>query len=449
MLLLGFHIPISNSNSNSERMIKEESSGSGDKFYYIENEKNPNFFQYAKKYFYCQNIKRIIFDLDEDNNLHWPSRLFLGDIMADFDCQEEFIISKFTLKFLEDLPYIQVTKDISGGLMKFGKHKGCRFLSRVCGNFQSERQSKEASKWEDVSDLKQDYIFSNEFYLSNIDTDFPKPSCSSGRLSKSVYKLQPFSGNNCEYKISNDRGEYLAGPKSTNYCPIAQFKDNNDESISYRTGLCSDDSTVTEEGYDEEFGNGSFCALRALSNDKASVRAVCYNMTCSDKSLTIKVGDYYIVCPRSGGKIKPYEIFNGYLLCPDYNLICSGTKMCNNYLDCIEQQSQEKENSFDYDEYGVGILTSQNYETYSNQEIHEAWELSGNGFCPENCRYCDQSKKCIKWKVDNCQKYDENRDCKECDENFVLVSERLDGKGDCRSKYEYQNYNTYYYDKEK
>ncbi len=39
-------------------------------------------------------------------------------------------------------------------------------------------------------------IFGNEFYLPNETNKFPEPSCSSGRLSKTVYKLNPIDTDN-------------------------------------------------------------------------------------------------------------------------------------------------------------------------------------------------------------------------------------------------------------
>jgi hypothetical protein len=35
-----------------------------------------------------------------------------------------------------------------------------------------------------------------------------------------------------------------------------------------------------------------------------TVRAVCFDTFCSSKSLTVKINEDYIVCPRAGGKIK-------------------------------------------------------------------------------------------------------------------------------------------------
>ena len=39
-------------------------------------------------------------------------------------------------------------------------------------------------------------------------------------------------------------------------------------------------------------------------NDLTLVRAICYESFCSNRSLTIKINDDYIVCPRAGGKIE-------------------------------------------------------------------------------------------------------------------------------------------------
>ena len=47
---------------------------------------------------------------------------------------------------------------------------------------------------------------------------------------------------------------------------------------------------------------------------------MCHEMFCSDKTLTIKMNNEYIVCPRKGGKVE-LEGYDGFILCPDYNLI--------------------------------------------------------------------------------------------------------------------------------
>ena len=61
-------------------------------------------------------------------------------------------------------------------------------------------------------------------------------------------------------------------------------------------------------------------SLVNIGSSEPKVIPLCYEMICSSRSLTIKIGEYYIVCPREGGKIKAKN-FDGFLLCPDYNLI--------------------------------------------------------------------------------------------------------------------------------
>ena len=151
----------------------------------------PKVINYARKYFNCPTIDRINLLEDEENldeygfyysyarediiGVYWPKRLFLGELLTKFDYPEEQVLSGFTLSFLDDLPYLRVVKNYTGGLMKFGKHKGCEFFYNYCGNFS----------------ISSSFIFANEFYLPKDSSIEQEPSCSSGRLSKTIYKLLP------------------------------------------------------------------------------------------------------------------------------------------------------------------------------------------------------------------------------------------------------------------
>ena len=114
----------------------------------------------------------------------------------------------------------------------------------------------------------------------------------------------------------------------------------------------------------ETYSNHSFCILSSLIKENTknvelyskTLRADCYEMFCSLRSLTIKIFNDYIVCPRGGGKVT-VEGYKGYFLCPDYNLICSGTVLCNDLFECIDKKSEIKETSYEYD---YEIKTSQN-----------------------------------------------------------------------------------------
>jgi hypothetical protein len=170
-------------------------------------------------------------------------------------------------------------------------------------------------------------------------------------------------------------------------------------------------------------------------------------MFCSDESLTIQFGDDdYFVCPKEGGKIDGVG-FYGYLLCPDYNLICTGTTICNNMFDCIDKRSEEKEFTYNYE-----IKTSQDSSTYVGQPIHLGAELSSNNkICPLYCAQCDKNKKCLKCgphykfknnicvnKIENCIEYNEDDTCKNCNVNYVLVKGQ-DNQMTCLKQSDLQN----------
>ena len=82
---------------------------------------------YAKEYFACDSIEKIELELDDYNNVYWPSKLFSADIMTKFNNYEEKFISGFTLALLEDTGYLRVKEDYTytGSLMISGKNKGC------------------------------------------------------------------------------------------------------------------------------------------------------------------------------------------------------------------------------------------------------------------------------------------------------------------------------------
>ena len=290
-------------------------------------------------------------------------------------------------------------------------------------------------------------IYCYEFFLLHFEESEgpPKePSCSSGRLSKTVHKLHmiPSTPDFYEYLIHG-----YGGIKSTNYCPISEYDEENESDI--YVGRCSNSQTSSditlEDEIGERFTNTSFCVLSSLlKNDstlESEYRAVCYEMFCSLYSLTILIKDNYIVCPRAGGKITA-ENFKGYLLCPDYNLICTGTELCNNLFDCIEKKSEEKSDTFIYSDYI--IKTTQNSKIYTKDDYisnvidDEIWELDEGEkkTCPFMCMQCDTNKKCIKCAphhkkdeedtkcieiVPYCETYNENEECTKCKENYFLV----------------------------
>ena len=354
----------------------------------------------AKKYYDCEDIQGVELENQGGSGTagsHWEARILLGEYMNGYAYTEEQVISEFTLAVLEDSGYYKANY-YTGGLMRYGKHKGCKFLTDRCVD----------------SNHKINPEFENEFYDTISDGHSIESSCSSGRQSRTynawwlnypVPKIYQYFEN-----------ENITGYEPADYCPVP-IKFDEEEKKSYFVGHCSikgsghygskiysgykydPTSASTQKDTGETFSDHSYCYLSSISKNELIskvVRANCYETFCSDRSLTIKIFDDFVVCPRSGGKIK-VQGYNGYLLCPDYNLICSGTKVCNNIFDCVEKKSEIKEESFNYD---YDIKTSQNIEkaNKADPEENDYYEESENGKCPQNCRHCKKNRVCLQCK---------------------------------------------------
>ena len=363
---------------------------------------------------------------------------------------EEQVISEFTLALLEDTGYYKANY-YTGGLMRYGKGKGCDFIKKRCVNSSHEINPK----------------FENEFFDSIASSYSRDSSCSSGRQSRTYNFFLPYKNLSEYYKYFDGEKENYGGFSPADYCPVPKeyYEENID---SYYTGHCSSkgnggygtqilylknekiilNSThyaikyiyyhnKSEDLYSitgETYSDHSFCYQSELIknnlNFSLGVRAICYESFCSNYSLTVKVNDDYIVCPRAGGKIE-VEGYKGFLLCPDYNLICSGTVMCNDMFDCVDKKSEIKEETYFYD---YQIKTSQNIEIaeISLSDDENNYELGENGICPINCKHCFQNNKCI-----------------ECRNNFGLVGSKENEEVKCLPLYNltlgyYQDNNIYY-----
>ena len=357
----------------------------------------------ARKYFNCPDLEGV--ELEDSGGSgttgsHWEARILLGDYMNGVIYPEEQVISEFTLSLLEDSGYYKANY-YTGGLMRYGKNKGCKFVRDKC-----------------VNNYEVDPYFENEFYDFYSSTQSISPSCSSGRQSRTYFAV--FIKKSIPIYYQYYWNSSYGGFDSADYCPVPrEFQNNNRyyvghcsnkgngeygdkikyiEDNHYKYYISKDFESITGETYSDH----SFCFLSSLTKKSEPnfeiysnfVRAVCYEIYCSPKSLTVKIHDNFIVCPRAGGKIQIDE-YKGFFLCPDYNLMCSGTILCNDMFDCVEKQSELKEDSFNYD---YNIATTQNIERAKIEDVDEKnnFELSEEGICIKYCKQCKENKKCIK-----------------------------------------------------
>ena len=354
----------------------------------------PKVVNFAKKYFNCNELNGV--ELENQHNIpwsHWEARILLGEYMTSSSYTPEQVISEFTLALLEDSEWYKVNY-YTGGLMRFGKNKGCNFLKKDCENKHLETNFK--------------YEFC-DFLKGN------QPTCSSGRQSRAYCKsYTKLEINENDYLKNYIRFEKWFGRINTDNCPVNDIEVNEEKNL-YYVGNCHygngkygthnnfNDETKSNKDFEdilgEKYGDNSYCAISSVlpeednnrfGSQKNAFRAVCYPMFCSSKSLTIQIYAQYIVCPRQGGKVEISGKYNGYLICPDYNLICTGTKFCNDMFDCVEKESLGKEDTYKYD-YDI------NYDEEKIFKVEDISELGDDGLCPMNCAQCEGKEKCIKW----------------------------------------------------
>ena len=374
--------------------------------------------KFAEDYFNCSDFfleieDRISNSTKCHNYIHWETRIFSGEYMTSNIYFQEQVISEFTLYLLEETGLYKVN-NYTGGLMRFGKKQGCNFFTQDCNAKKSQEEIHSPNQT-----TVRNSLFKNEFCSGNT-----KTTCSPGRLSRGLCDNQLSAGMmySAQYKRVDEDYWQNYGNKYADYCPISITETELDEDkpkYSY-IGNCNIgnnnnfgkkiffhyfhnlyyDYSFFSDNYGENFSDTSFCAFSSVIHKdydeifKGFIRPTCYQMNCSNLSLTIRINEQYIVCPRGGGYVNIGGNYEGHILCPDYNLICSQTVPCNNIFDCVKKESRMREDlEYNYTQVNV---SSQIIEINSSDvNFTPGYELSENGNCPINCSQCYENKKCF------------------------------------------------------
>ena len=415
--ILGFNLTILKKKGliNLESKKMRMNSKTTQKYYY----KGDNVLNRARNYFNYPSLSGLEMDHTSGNEardggkIHWSERLLLGEYMTPNLYYLEQIISEFTLDLLKDLGWYDVNY-YTGGLMRFGKNKGYNFINNDC--------------------VKQvnNYLltnFENEF-CSNVYSadDYLFETCSSGRQSMG-YCSNTYDYNEFKWydygreSFSSYSGRGFSPSEIIEYCPFtnSDFRSSTNIKLNFK-GSCNLGNTknngsnyfgISDEYIVNEYNDLSFCVFSSLYNKtrvtnqvyaKDNIRPNCYGIFCSERSLTIRIENEYIVCPREGGILNitsDYSSFKGYLFCPDYNLICTGSVVCNNIYDCAMKESTVKETTYDYDyviNKNVSVeVTTKSISSIRNKDINtnSSYEQSEDGVCPQYCSQCISNRKCI------------------------------------------------------
>ena len=177
----------------------------------------------AKKYYNCPNIKGVALEdygFSGTVGSHWEAKILLGDYMNGYTYTDEQVISEFTLALLEDSGYYKANY-YTGGLMRYGKHKGCSFLNEPCV---------------DRTNHSINPFFENEYFDSIYSDSLKDPSCSSGRQSRTYYGwwLYPNLSKNYPY-FSYFKNRNYGGFAPADYCPVAKGIES-EQKDTYYTG---------------------------------------------------------------------------------------------------------------------------------------------------------------------------------------------------------------------
>jgi len=340
----------------------------------------PKITKFAQRHFNNKNMIGLPMDYSmsipfDDDLHHWDARFMIGDIMvADF--YEEQAISEITLALFEDSNWYKVNY-YTGGLFRYGKNETYIFTDLLCiNNYGLGYQEK--SMFCKIENQKR---------------------CTGGRLNKGYCKFfinQMIPDYFQYFKPNTTKG----GRGYVDYCPITQKEDETMSQVfNFYPGSCRN-GLLFRNGLAEEFTDHSFCAISSVipMNKDLDIyfsrRAVCYPMHCTETTLTVQIGDFYMTCPRSGGVVSMPNIsdYFGQFECPDYNLICTGSVMCNNIEECIERKSLYKEGTFIYEGYTHAFQTLDNLHYYN---IESKGEESSNGKCGKHCLYCNKENSCL------------------------------------------------------
>ena len=292
--------------------------------YYINS---PKVLEKAKEYFGCDNLPVPGVPLENQGGTgsaksHWEGRYMFGEYM-NMEMLPEQAISDITLALLEDTGFYKVNY-FTGGLFKFGKNKGCDFLSKKC--------------------IENDKATFDEF------CDVPnEPKCTASRTSKSKCDLNTFISRNPYHYFSND---HLLGIYFADYCPVAYLSDNTEDNYPYH---CQFGTSNLSQEYGEIIGKESLCFLSSLLPDnspknESSKIPICYGVKCDStkKQIIVKIGEKNVVCPQQGGEIENPSGFKGILECPKYEDICSPNDdfVCNEIFSCLDEEV--KKNNYNY-----------------------------------------------------------------------------------------------------
>ena len=329
--------------------------------------KTPNLLQKAREVFGCPSLQGV--ELEEMGGSgtagsHWDRRVMYGDYMTSTVFPNP-IYSTLTLALLKDTGWYEVNYAYGQDPI-WGKDKGCDFFTTKCVENSIANFEEFCTSWMEGCDV---------FQIS-------KGTCNL----VDYYSRLP---DEFQYFSQSRRGgadEYI------DYCPVIS---------PYPGGSCRNIDQSVREYFGEKACENCRCLEATLVSDEYSIRQETYSgrchevLSCEEDHAVVLVGDKQVKCPFSGGIVN-VDGYNGYLVCPNSDILC-GNSPCKNSC------------------YGHGQCVKGKCQCISG---YGAADCSVK--CKPDCSYCDSDGNCDSCGF-GCKECDDSGNCLSCHRNMELV----------------------------
>ncbi|KAK9756386.1 hypothetical protein RND81_01G093400 [Saponaria officinalis] len=242
---------------------------------------------------------------------HWEKRLLMNEIMTG-SVDTRSVVSSMTLALLEDSGWYKVNYSMADHL-DWGRNQGSEFVALPC------------NQWKGA-------YHCNNTQLSG---------CTYNREAEGYCPIVSYTGDLPHWARYFPQANKGGQSSLADYCTYF---------VAYSDGSCTDTNSARapDRMLGEVRGSSSRCMASTLVRT-GFVRGSttqgngCYQHRCVNKTLEVAIDGYWKACPIGGGSIQ-FPGFNGELVCPAYEELCSSPLLpvsgqcpnsCNLNGDCV------------------------------------------------------------------------------------------------------------------
>jgi len=330
----------------------------------------PKVVEAARRHFNCKDLKGVELEelgLNANSASHWDVRAMSEDLMVSsiFTINS---LSEITLAFLEDTGWYKVNY-YTGGLFKYGKNKGCSFITEKCIQ-------------EGVTK------FENEFPITQ---EGKRLVCMPNRKGRGWASINTIRSSRIPYVFQYFDNANLGGFSWADYCPVSIKAWDNFHYDVYSCG--TGDSNLYPKELGDTITADSFCFYSSLVpkdntllSNYSSRRPMCHQVACDydSKIYTVALGDLSINCGMGISK-RNVEGYDGEFECAEFNLICNQEIKCSNIIDCIKKESTLKE---------IQTCPDDTFYSQETEDCVTALNCPTNTFGDESKKRCVEASKC-------------------------------------------------------